>query len=436
MHDSKNKVLVKNIASLGVVQIVNYIFPLITIPYVARIIGPDGFGTIIYITALVSYFVLIISFGFDFTATRQLTASPNDYIRRSKIFSEVTGSRIILFLGCVLMFILCFQFFEILSQNIKLSVILFLSVFTPLLTPQYIFQGMQKLSVLSYFTLFKGLINAVLIFSLISSKDDLLIYASIGIFSNLLVNISALLYVVFVIKVRFFVFPLNHYFQYLKNSRHIFFSSVVYSLYTTANTIILGLYATTAEIGFYTTAVGLIIILQTIINVPVSSSLFPYIGSAFSVSKEEGLQKLRKILPLVLYGTVLICLSLIILAPWIVTLIYGEAFRDSVNVVRILGMIPVLSVLGGSMGIQVMLNLKMDKTFLKITALGAAFSIVSNFIMGYYFNYIGVSITYLTTEVLIVIGLFYALKQKNINVFCKKYFLPGNVLSQIKSFLA
>ena len=68
----KNNQLLKNIFSLGSVQLVNYVFPLITVPYVSRIIGPDSYGIINYATAFIAYFTLLIGYGFDLTGTRKI----------------------------------------------------------------------------------------------------------------------------------------------------------------------------------------------------------------------------------------------------------------------------------------------------------------------------------------------------------------------------
>ena len=181
---SKNRILLKNIASLGAVQVVNYIFPLITIPYVSRIIGPEGFGIINYITAFVSYFILIISYGFDFTATRKIAVDPDNLEIRSKVFSEVTCARVLLFILSTVGFLICICLIPLLSDHLMLSLMLFLNVVSALLTPQYVFQGLQKLPVLSVLTLVKGVVNTSLIFLFVSKSDDLLLYATIGVFSN------------------------------------------------------------------------------------------------------------------------------------------------------------------------------------------------------------------------------------------------------------
>ncbi|PIF60670.1 oligosaccharide flippase family protein [Flavobacterium sp. 11] len=431
MEPSKNRTLLKNIASLGIVQVVNYIFPLITIPYVSRIIGPEGFGVINYITAFVSYFILIINYGFDFTATRKIAVDPDNLEIRSIVFSEVTCARVLLFIVSVAAFLICVSVIPLLSKNLMLSLILFLNVISALLTPQYIFQGLQKLPILSVVTVLKGIINTSLIFLFVSKKDDLQLYASIGVFSNFLISLISILYVIFVIKIKFNFYSIKHSLNILKEVRSVFFSSIIFSLYTTTNIIILGLFQETKTIGYYTTAVSFIIIVQGVVNIPLASSLYPYIGRAFSESQENGINKLRKIVPLVFYFTATVCLGILILAPFVVFLIYGKSFEGSIISVQILSFLPLISAMSSLMGIQTMLNLNMDNLFLKITSFAACFSVVLNLILGYYFSYIGTSISYLFTEVLICISFYIILRNRGLVLFKKDNFKFKNVISQI-----
>jgi O-antigen/teichoic acid export membrane protein len=433
MVPSKNRTLLKNVASLGVVQVVNYIFPLLTIPYVSRIIGPEGFGLINYITAFVSYFVLIVYYGFDLTATRKIAVDPDNLEIRSKVFSEVTCARLLLFIITIVGFMICISSVPLLNSNIMLSLVLFLTVISALLTPQYVFQGLQRLPVLSILTLVKGVINTSLIFLFVSKKDDLLLYASISVFSNFLISLISILYVILVIKIKFTFYSIKHSLTILKEGRLIFFSSIIFSLYTTTNIIILGFFAGPKTIGYYTTAVSFIIIVQSVVNIPLSSSLYPYIGKSFSESEENGIIKLRKIVPLVFYFTAAICLGILILAPFVVFLIYGKSFEGSIISVRILSFLPLISAMSSLMGIQTMLNLRMDNLFLKITSFAACFSLVLNLVLGYYFSYIGTSISYIVTELLLCISFYLILKNKGLILFKKDNFKLKNVIAQVRN---
>lgn len=433
MVPSKNRTLLKNIASLGVVQIVNYIFPLITIPYVARIIGPEGFGIINYISAFVGYFILVINYGFDFTATRKIAVDPDNLENRSKVFSEVTCARLLLFAVSIVAFLICNCIVPLLRENIMLSSILFLNAISVLLTPQYIFQGLQKLPVLGIVTILKGIINTSLIFLFVSHKDDLLLYASISVLSNFFISLISFLYVIFIIKVQFSLYSIKHSLNILKEVRFVFFSSIVFSLYTSANIIILGLFQKTIAIGYYTTAISFITIVQSVVNIPLSSSLYPYIGRAFSESQENGMMKLKKIAPLIFYFVAPFCLGILFFGPFVISLIYGKSFEGSIISVQILSFLPLLSAMNSLMGIQTMLNLGLDGMFLKITSYAACFSLVLNLILCKYFSYIGTSISYLLTEVLICGSFYIFLRNKDLFLFEKDNFKFKNVISQIKN---
>lgn len=434
MSKNKNIVLLSNIASLGTVQIVNYIFPLLTIPFISRIIGPSGFGVMNYITAFVGYFVLIVGFGFDLTATREIARVNEDKEKISNIFSKVFGSRVLLTTLSLFCFLICMQFFPILSNNKTLAFIIFFNVITTIITPQYIYQGLQKLSILSILTLLRGIINTILIFVLINEKNSLITYASILVFSNLVNNSIALFIVVFSFRLKLKILKISDYFEFIKYSRLIFYSSVVYSLYTSANVIILGFFAEDSEIGFYTTAVSFINIAQSVVNIPLSTSLFPFIGKSFSESKELGIERIRMILPTIIYFMLAVSFALVISAPWLVVLIYGDKFSNSVVPVQILALLPTLSAFSSTLGVQIMMNLSMDKLFFRVTSVVAVISILLNIVLAKQISYYGSAISYLVVEVIIAISLYIILKNKNINVLDRKYFSPLFIVTFFKSF--
>lgn len=430
---NQNQTLVRNIASLGVVQIVNYVFPLLTIPFVSRIIGPDGFGVINYITAFVAYFVLLINYGFDFTATRVIATNPDNHTLLEKVYCEVSNARIFLFLMAIPIYMGCVFIFPILRENFWISLVLFLNVFSNLLSPQYIFQGLQKLAIFSKLNLIKGVVNTILIFLLIRKPNDLLIYVSIGVFGNIMISLFWVFFVKFNFKLNFKLNALSSTLKVLWKDRLIFFSSIIFSLYTTTNIIILGFFDSKTNIGYYTTAITFITIVQSIINIPLASSLFPFIGRSFSENREAGIDKLRKIVPIVFYLTLCVALGIFVLAPFIVNLIFGSKFEGSVIVIRILSLLPFISGMSGIMGVQTMLNLKLDHDFLRITTIGAFISIILNFILDYKFGYIGTAVSYLFTEVFIMVSFFLTLKASGIHIFDQENFKVNNIFNFVKN---
>ncbi len=104
--------LIKNTLFLSIVQAVNFVFPLITIPYVSRIIGPEGYGVFNYSTAFIGYFSLLIAYGFDLTGTRKIAKANGDKNIINTVISEVLSARILLFFLSVFLFVIALYFFE------------------------------------------------------------------------------------------------------------------------------------------------------------------------------------------------------------------------------------------------------------------------------------------------------------------------------------
>lgn len=87
--NSDAKTVINNFAWLSVLQIAGYIFPLISIPYLAKVIGVDGFGKIAFASAVIIWIQTITDWGFNFTATRDVAKNKNDKLMVSEIFSNV-----------------------------------------------------------------------------------------------------------------------------------------------------------------------------------------------------------------------------------------------------------------------------------------------------------------------------------------------------------
>ncbi len=89
--------VVKNFFSLSIIQSVNYILPLITTPYIARVIGLEKYGVIAFALALCQYFVVFTSYGFNLTATRNISKNRSNTHELSLIFSRVMYTKVFLF---------------------------------------------------------------------------------------------------------------------------------------------------------------------------------------------------------------------------------------------------------------------------------------------------------------------------------------------------
>jgi PST family polysaccharide transporter len=427
--------LIKNIASLGVVQIVNYIFPLITVPYVSRIIGPEGYGIVNYATAFTSYFIMLIGYGFDLTATRRIARNPDDIQYRSRVFSEIINARITLFFFSLLLFLIAISYIEPLKKNLNVSIILFFTCVSTILTPQYIYQGMQELSVFAKVNFVKGIISTLIVFLVIKKSEDYIYLVAINVFLGLCISFFFLVHAIKKFNIKFYFIPPKQTFSLIWQERIIFFSTVVISLYTTTNTVLLGFFDSIQNVGYFTTSQIFVNIISTVLTVPLATALFPFIGSAFSKSKENGLEVVKKILPVVFYCVSISCLVLFFLTPFIIGLLYGNKFDKSIFPMQIMAFLPLIICLSNMFGIQVILNLGLDKLFFRITAICSICGLLCNILMSKYWGYIGTAWNVVIIESTVTIAMYLALKRRGISIIDLRSFKPKNIVNFLKNNL-
>jgi O-antigen/teichoic acid export membrane protein len=220
----------------------------------------------------------------------------------------------------------------------------------------------------------------------------------------------------------------------LWNEKMIFFSLVVISLYTTTNIVILGLYHNSREVAYYTSAQRLIAIVQSLLTIPFYQALYPFIGKAFGENQEKGMMIAQKTVPVILLITLLASLTMFLFGPWFLVLFYGKAFAPAVPVIRILAFVPMVISISNIFGIQIMLNMKMDKLFFYITAFGAGFSIALNFVLLPRWGYIGSAVDWLLTELLVNVSMYIVLRSKGLNPLNRKYFSMAALVEVIRPF--
>ena len=425
--------LLKNIFSLGTVQLVNYVFPLITVPYVSRIIGPESYGIINYATAFIAYFTLLIGYGFDLTATRKIARNPDDNVYVSRVFSQIVNARILLFLISVLFFLICILVVEPLRNNIYVTLIIFVSTISVVLVPQYIYQGKQQLSIFAFLNFLKGLISTILVFVLIKTRSDYVILPAINVMVGLLGSVILLIYACRKFNLTYQWVKMKDTFRLLYDEKVIFISTVVISLYTTTNTVVLGLFVPAAEVGYFTISLSLLNVISSVISSPFSSAIFPYVGNAFANNREAGLEVIRKILPLISYLTLFAGIVLFVFAPLIIHVFYGNQFHNAVISFRIMVFTPFVISMSNVFGIQTMLNLNMDKTFFKATATASIIGLLLNIFMSKFFGYLGTAWNTIIIETFVTVYMYYLIRKNNLSIFEKKYFNPRYAFSVAKN---
>lgn len=427
--------LFKNILSLGIVQIANYVLPLISVPIITRIIGPDKYGVIGYAATFIAYFNLLITYGFDLSATRKIIQHKEDKTLLNEVFSQVILSRVILFFISLVLFLLSLEFVPPLAADKKVAIFTFLVCISTVLTPNWVFQAMQELSKIAFLNFLSKLFFTVFILIIITEKKDYIYQPLVLSIISIVISLISFVWAYRRYRLSFVRQSFRQIYRLLWQEKTIFFSLVVISLYTTTNIVVLGLLVPEKEVGYYVAAQRLMDVASSVINLPLAQALFPFIGGAFAVSTQKGLQVIRKVSPIIIIFTSLAVIGMLLLGPTIITLFYGSAFKASIPVFMILSFVPLVVAISNIFGIQTMLNLKMDKAFFRITLIGALIGVLLNIVMIYTMGYIGTAINWLVVEGYITTAMFIYLAKQGIYPITLKEFKASNLKEQVSPLI-
>jgi O-antigen/teichoic acid export membrane protein len=414
--------LVRNFFSLSLVQFANNFLPILTVPIVARIIGPEKFGAINFSAAIITYFTLLINYGFDLTATRSIAQNPTDLNKRNQVFSEILFAKLFLLCISLMLFVPSLFLVKVMAQDKELFIYTYIACFSLVLTPNWLYQGMQELHQIALFNLISKSLFTFSILLIVTKQQDYIFQPLILSLSQIFVGICSFIWAIRKYQIRILKVAVSEIVQLLWTEKMIFFSMIVVMVYTTTNTIILGFVQSTTEVAFYSAGWKLIMIIQTFVSVPLKLSLFPFVGESFGRSNTEGVVKVKQILPFISIFTAVSGMFIWFLSPWLISMFYGSAFSEAATVLRILCFVPLILALGDLFGIQTMINLKMDKPFFNITLSGAILSVILNFLLAKQLGAVGTAWAWLLTEITITLIMWLFLFRNKIQLIEWNYF--------------
>jgi len=408
-----NKVLFKNFTSLSILQVANYIFPLVTLPYLVRVLGAEKYGLVNFAAAFAAYFTIITDYGFNLSATQEISVNRENSNRVSEIFSSVFTIKMMLFVLSSVMFFIIVLVFPIFKENLTLFIVTFLSVLGTALFPLWFYQGIERMKYILIISVSVRLITTILIFVLIKSENDFIKFAGLNTVTQFVIGIIGLQFALnkFGLKYRFPNKTLI--IQQLKNGWNLFLSTISINLYTTSNVFILGLFAPANVVGYYAAADKIRMAFQGILS-PMSQSVFPYVNKILSESYDRFISFNKKLFKIALIVGAIISIMLFLFAEPIVNIILGKDYQPSILVLRIIAWLPLIIFLSNVLGIQTMLPMNKQKNFSIILFFAAMISLALLFILVPIYFAIGTAITALATEIFVTLAFFIFVKRNKI----------------------
>lgn len=410
-QQEKRKIF-NNFISLTVLQLSNYLIPLIVIPYLARVLGPEKFGLTAFAQAFIFYFILVTDFGFNLSATREISINRDSGEKISSIFSAVMIIKTILLLISFIVLLIIVLSFKQFSVDKSLYFITFLAVVGSVLFPQWFYQGIEKMKFITLITVGTRTIFTILIFSFVKKTNDYLLYAFLNSAGFLISGLVGFIVAFSFFKVKFILLNYSELKFHFIEGWHIFLSTISISLYTTSNSVLLGLFTNYTIVGYYTAAEKLFKVFQ-FIGMPFYQAIFPHFSKLYIENKTKAIESFNKTLKFTLLFSTVLSVIIYFIAHPLILLIFGVNFKNSVFVFSILAFILVPSLGNYMLGIQGMINFGFKEILSKIIILFGILHILIVSLGIYLIGIIAVPLVWLLTETSIFFYEYYFLRKRN-----------------------
>jgi len=405
--------LIQNFTSLSILQIANYLFPLIVLPYVVRVLGPAKYGLINFAAAFIAYFNLISDYGFSLSGTKEISIIRDDKEKLSKTFSTIITIKLLLSIVSFLIFISIVYFIPFFKNNWEVYLLSYGFVIGGVLFPSWFYQGMEQMKYITIIQVVIRSIVTVLIFILIKEESDYLLLVLLNSIAQILIGIFGIVISLVKFKIKFRLPSLEEIKIQLKSGWNIFQSMIAINIYTTSNTFILGLFASEAVVGYYAAADKIRLAFQGIQSV-LSQTVFPYVNSLVKESYEKYILFIKRLMKLEFVIGFSVSLFLFIFSYQITDLLLGEKFAESGDLLRIISILPLLGSLNNVFGIQIMLPLGYDKAFNNVISYSALLHIIMLIILVPKYLAVGTTVSAVITEFIVTIFIIWFVRKNKI----------------------
>ena len=355
------KRIVKNMTALGVLQIANYLIPLLVLPVVSRVLGATLFGSVGYAQNIISYLTLLVNFGFEYSATRQIALAGDDKEKKRQLFwAVITAKTGLLVLSFVILALLPL-FVERVACDPQLYIYTALTNIGIVFFPTWYLQGEQQMDKMAWANFFMKLLGALLVIAIVREASMYRWYPLLLSVSSIFVGIGAMIYVVRHFEIGRYVCTREAMKEVLQAGAPIFINNVFVSLYTTVNMTLLGGFATDEMIGYFSAAQRLIIALNMVVVLPVSTAVYPEMSRRFEASRAEGMQFFKRVLVYAGLAAAVVSLGTFGIAPIAIPIIYGAGYETAIEVLRWLSPLPFLVMVATLLTVQGLYGMGLQK---------------------------------------------------------------------------
>lgn len=393
--------LKKNFLYSGILTTSNYIFPLITYPYVSRILGVTNIGLYNFADSIINYFIMFSVMGIGIIGIREIAGTQEDKTNRNKAFSNLFILNASLTLAALVVLIICIFTIPDLYNNRDLMYVGVLKLVSNLFLIDWFYKGLEKFKYITNVTLSIKILYVISVFILVRESDDYTIYYLL---CTLMITFNAIANFIYAFKYVKFDFKSLDIKKYGRTNFVLGAYCFLTSMYTSFNVAYLGFVSNNTEVGYYTTGTKLFTIIIALYSA-FTGVVQPRMSSLLSENKfDEFIELTKKSTNILLTITIPAVLFTCFFSPEIIRIVSGEGYEGAIIPTRIV--MPLIFIIGYEqiLVVQILTPLKKDRQILINSISGAMVGLILNLILVNKFASIGSAIVWVMSEITVLIS--------------------------------
>lgn len=361
--------------------IAGILFPIVSFPYVSRILLPEGIGEIQFFNSIITYISLFTSLGIPLYAVRELARVRNNFQARNKLTIEILFLHgFLTLLGYIVIFIIASTVSRI-EINTPLFYLLSLVLFFNAIGVEWFYQAMEEFKYITVRSLSIRILSIVALFCFVKNQEDLLYYAAIQVVGTVGNNLFNFIHLRKYLQLSKRSFTELNFRKHLKYALRLFILNLIISIYVNLDTVMLGFLKNNEIVGFYTGAVKLT---KTFLGIISSFGvvLLPRFSNLISEGQQDEFVRLaNKAVSFTIAMVLPMSTGLFILSEPLIILFCGPAYAPSVLTSKILSPIIIFIGLSGILGMQILYPQGKERVVIISTLVGAILNFSINIVL-------------------------------------------------------
>lgn len=408
-----SKILQSKVAKNGfwmvLLQGFNTIIPLLTLPYITRILSTSAYGEFSIALNWVGYFQVVVEYGFGLTGARR-AATHKDKEDLDKVHSSIICARLVLLIVCAIVFVIVIAATKVEQTQIVCMLILFLMVFAIVFQQNWFFQGIAEMKNITIINVISRTISVVLIFLLVKQPSDLYLYCFLYISNFLISSLFGCLVVWLKYGVKFSFSNFRVIKHEIIDGWPLFVSSAMTKIFGSIGITILGVISTKDAVGVYS-AINKIPYVLTLLFAAIAQAIYPFMCNSFEVSFNNGLKNVRKYAIPVFSFFALGGLVIMVANNLIVRIAFGTEYAGSSTLLIPFVIWVLFGIINNFLGIQTLVASGHQKEYSTAFTISVMLMLGLMFVLGKMFGAYGIAYASMISEMTLSAILFFFIRK-------------------------